>query len=263
MWAYELFIKADFPDRATDVPGIPLDIAERADSYALYDEHGNIEVSPYHCPASFLGEDLENLVCFTSNSRREIISQQGTTTFLSLTRRAIDSLTPAIRKFNNREKGLQTWPISQEKDVRDLLFVMLRSSIDDLKVEEPIPSRAGTHKIVDIYSSLAKLLIEVKWIGKKGQWKRIIEQISIDIQAYSAHPNCVHLIFIIIDAIRDVPDPTQVQKELTKKQTINDKVIDVEVLYSAGNYLTRPLLGRMLLRRFSSPRFYPCSGVLW
>jgi uncharacterized protein with ParB-like and HNH nuclease domain len=34
-------------------------------------------------------------------------------------------------------------------------------------------------------------------------------------------------------------------------------------MYNDGNYLTRPLLGRMLFRRCSSPRLYPCSGFLW
>lgn len=36
-----------------------------------------------------------------------------------------------------------------------------------------------------------------------------------------------------------------------------------EKVYSDGNYLTRPLLGRILFRRCSSPRLYPCSGFLW
>ena len=35
MWAFELFIRAGCPPKAAVVPGIPDDIANRADAYAL------------------------------------------------------------------------------------------------------------------------------------------------------------------------------------------------------------------------------------
>ena len=66
---------------------------------------------------------------------------------------AIESLTATIRSFNKRERGLQSWTISCEKDVRDLLYVMLRPTIFDIAKEEAIPSKAGTHKIADLCSN--------------------------------------------------------------------------------------------------------------
>ena len=51
------------------------------------------------------------------------------------------------------------------------------------------------------------MFIEVKWIGRSGSWKQIVKQINDDIQSYVADPDCETLIFVVIDAERDVPDP--------------------------------------------------------
>ncbi len=159
VWAYELFLRAGAPPLAADVPGIPQDIAHRADSYSISTSDGKKFGPPYHCPAAFYGDHLENLLCFNPGPRRIILAELGSQALLTTVKRAIDSLTPAIRRFNNREKGLQSWTVCCEDDVRDLLYAMLRASIEDLKTEEPIPSRGAASKIVDLASSSTKLLI--------------------------------------------------------------------------------------------------------
>ena len=154
------------------------------------------------------------------HARREVLEEQGIAAFLSTIRRAVDALTPAIRCFTTREKGLSPWSISCEDDVRDLLYAMLRASISDIRREEPVPSRAGASRVADLHSSLAKTLIEIKWIGKKGRWRRALDEIHTDIQTYGRHPDCHHLIFVIIDPARDVPDPHLVESELNGIQSI-------------------------------------------
>jgi hypothetical protein len=47
LWAYELFLRAGSPSRAADVPDIPPDIAERADSYVLETCDGETLGPPY------------------------------------------------------------------------------------------------------------------------------------------------------------------------------------------------------------------------
>jgi hypothetical protein len=229
LWAYELFIRAGSPARAADVPGIPDDIAQRADAYVMYGAGGRVQGPPYHCPAGFIGEELERLVCFTPESRREILEEQGKAQFISTVKRAADALTPAMRLFGNREKGLTPWPVQREDDVRDLLYAMLRASISDIKREEPVPSRALGSTVVDIFSATARLFIEVKWIGEKGRWKRVSDQIAADIQSYARHPQCETIVFVVVDAAKDIPDPACVQRELTGGQTIGGKYIDIFV----------------------------------
>lgn len=141
--------------------------------------------------------------------------------------KAIDSLTPAIRRVQDREEGLAPWPVGCEDDVRDLLYVTLRAAISDVRTEEPVPSRAGTYKMVDIFSSLAGVLVEVKWVGKPRQWKRILREINDDIQSYVKHPACKTLIFVVVDNVKDIPDPAQFERDLTGKQTIDGKEIEI------------------------------------
>ena len=59
---------------------------------------------------------------------------------------------------------------------------MLRPRIFDITKEEAVPSKAGTYKIVDLCSKAVPFLIEVKWIGRRGLWKRKVDEIHVDIQ---------------------------------------------------------------------------------
>ena len=75
LWAYELFLRAGKPRKASSIGGIPQDIAQRADSYARHIRDGLTIGPPYHCPAAFYGRELERLVC--SNKRAEVLAGNG------------------------------------------------------------------------------------------------------------------------------------------------------------------------------------------
>ena len=227
-WAYELFIRADYPTWAAETPGIDQDIANDADTYTMVLRDGTIIPPPYHCFAAFLGSNLEELTC--SNSDREVVIQlQGREAKLFEVRRAIQSLTPTIRSFERRERGLNPWTITCEDDVRDLLFVMLRPVIFDISKEAAVPAKAGTHKFADLCSKAVPCLIELKWINKRGTWKSKIKEIYVDMQTYARHPACQNLFFVIVDAVKDIPDPRQIEEELSGLQMIDDLEVKVRV----------------------------------
>jgi len=227
-WAYELFLRTE-PEWAADVPGIDKDIAQDADTYSFVLKDGTKINPPYHCFAAFLGRHLEALTCFR-NERETVIQLEAREAALFEVRRAIHSLTATIRSYNNREKGLAPWVISCEDDVRDLLYVMLRARIFDIGKEEAIPSRAGTHKFADLCSNSVPFLLEIKWIGRKGSWKKKIEEIHVDTQTYIKHPACETIFFIIIDDVRDIQDARKLEQELTKKQTIDGREVNIVLL---------------------------------
>ena len=226
MKAMDLFLRRK-ARWARDVKGIPVDIADRADSYQMTTVDGETFGPPWHCAAAFMGRRLEEIVCGMDQSRREVLQEQGTAAFLTSIRRAVDALAPAIRCFTMREKKLTPWPIEREDDVRDLLYAMLRASISDIKREEPIPSRAGASRVADLHSAIAKTILEIKWIGKPRQWRRVLDEIHVDVQTYGRHPDCHYLVFIIVDAARDIPDPHLVEEELSDKQCIDGRDISV------------------------------------
>ena len=172
---------------------------------------------------------MESLVC-TITDRTTVIELSGREKLLFDVKRTIEALTPTIRSFNNREKGLTPWNISCEDDVRDLLYVMLRPLVFDITKEEAVPSRVGSHKFVDFCSKGLRLLIELKWINRPGSWKIKIDEIYVDKQSYVAHPACDNVVFIIIDDIKDIPDPRQVEEGLTRVQMIDGRQIDIRAI---------------------------------
>ena len=228
-WAYELFLRAEAPKWASDVPGIDPRIAKEADNYSLRGIDGTHIPPPYHCFAAFLGVKLEKLVC-TRTDRRKVIELTGREKSLFEVRRAIDALKPTIRSFNSRGKNLKPWIVDCELDVRDLLYVMLRPTLFDISKEEPIPSKAGLYGYVDLYSAAVRLLIELKYISSCRSWKRIIKEVYADIQAYAAHPKCEDLFLVIVDTARDIPDPRRTEQELTGPQTIGGRNINVRAI---------------------------------
>ena len=226
-WAYELFLRADVT-WALEVPGIDQDVAQDADVYSPVLRDGRKINPPYHCFAAFLGPHLEALSCARSE-RETIISLEGKEAALFEVQRAFHSLTATVRSFNNREKGLAPWTITREDDVRDLLYVMLRPRIFDITKEEPVPSKAGSYKVVDLCSKAVPFLVEVKWIGRRGTWKKKIEEIYVDIQTYANHPASQTTFFVIVDAVRDIQDPRQLERALTRRQTVDGREIDIKL----------------------------------
>jgi len=228
MWAYELYLRAGKPKWARDVPGIAVDVARDADTYSPKLIDGTKFQPPCLWPAAFMGRHLETVVC-GGLGRRTVIELQGKESALFTLGRAVRALTPTIRTFNAREKGLQLWTVSREDDVRDLLYVMLKPVLFDLVKEEPTPSLAGLHKLVDLSSRASRIFIEVKWIYRKNQWKTVLGQIQIDIQSYPTHPACETLVFVVVDAVRGVPDPRLVEQEFTGKQIVRGRPVGIHL----------------------------------
>ena len=52
----------------------------------------------------------------------------------------------------------------------------------------------------------------------------------MDIQTYVRHPACENLFFVIVDSVKDIPDPRQIEEELSGVQTINDLEVNVRAL---------------------------------
>ncbi len=72
-------------------------------------------------------------------------------------------------------------------------------------------------------------MVEIKWLYKSGDWKKIVKQINDDIQSYPTHPACESLIFVVMDSAKDVADPAKMERDLSGKQVIANRAISVQV----------------------------------
>lgn len=66
-------------------------------------------------------------------------------------------------------------------------------------------------------------------MGKRGYGVGFVDEIHIDVQTYGRHPDCYHLIFVVVDAARDIPDPRFIEEELSGVQNIDGKSLRVLV----------------------------------
>lgn len=76
------------------------------------------------------------------------------------------------------------WPITAEREVQDILWLMLRPVFDDLLDEEALPRLGHSTYLADFGIPSLGVLIEVKYVRERGDFKKIEKEILQDSVAY-------------------------------------------------------------------------------
>ena len=118
--------------------------------------------------------------------------------------------------------------IKDEYDVQDLVYVMLKGVLPNLKEEEPTPSVGGKFNRIDFINTNG-VLIEIKMMKEKDTQKEFIEQLKIDIQSYYLSPMLKYLIFFIYDPFNKTKDK-HLFEDLEGEQTIKDVNFRIKVI---------------------------------
>lgn len=132
----------------------------------------------------------------------------------------------AVRQMRNRHDNRSTIDVNDEYDVQDLLHAFLRLHFDDVRAEEWTPSYAGSASRMDSLLKKEKVVIEVKKTRKNLGAKEVGEQLMIDIERYTAHPDCETLICFVYDPEGRVANPVGIENDLNR-DTDNLKVITI------------------------------------
>ena len=132
----------------------------------------------------------------------------------------------AVRQMRNRHDNRSTIDVNDEYDVQDLLHAFLRLHFDDVRAEEWTPSYAGSASRMDFLLKKEKVVIEVKKTRKNLGAKEVGEQLMIDIERYTAHPDCETLICFVYDPEGRVANPVGIENDLNR-DTDNLKVITI------------------------------------
>jgi hypothetical protein len=111
----------------------------------------------------------------------------------------VRGLRRAMHPLTHRRKGALPLTFGSEYDVQDLLHSLLRPWIADIRPEEFTPSYAGSSTRMDFLLPAHQLVIETKIVRDRAHAKRVGDELIIDIDHYSKHPDCKRLWCVIYD----------------------------------------------------------------
>ena len=143
------------------------------------------------------------------------------------------SLSGAVRVLNSFRECCQylTSPPANERDVQDIIWIMLRSHFDRLDREETFPKFGAKSYRPDFGIPELYTLIEVKFIGLKSDIASIQDEIMADIPPYLSNQTRYHsLIIFVYDAAHKLRDPRRFIEDL---RTI-DGIVDILVIPGIG-----------------------------
>lgn len=79
------------------------------------------------------------------------------------------------------------WPITSEREVQDILWLILRSVFDDVVDEDTLPKLGHSTYRADFGLPSLRLLIEVKYVRQAADFKKIEKEVLEDAAAYLLH----------------------------------------------------------------------------
>lgn len=121
-----------------------------------------------------------------------------------------------VRQLRERHGGKPTIDVEDEYDVQYILKPLLALYFNDIRSEEWSPSYAGSASRIDFLLKQEKIAIEVKKTRKGLSAKELGEQLMIDIEKYTSHPNCDTLICFVYDPERKISNPFGIENDLNR-----------------------------------------------
>lgn len=159
--------------------------------------------------------------------RKERDATGGFVTFNRLLLSMLRRFSVAAGTLQLRRKGKQPFPIQDEYDVQELLYVALRMVFDDVMRESPTPLDAGAFKKVDLYIPSLRHLVEIKVVRDAKHATKVAEEIKVDIESYYKHENLSILVAYIYDPQRRIRNPQVVENDLSGVREIRGVRFDV------------------------------------
>lgn len=123
-----------------------------------------------------------------------------------------------LRRWRWDSEDLKTpirWPIRSEREVQDILWVMLRSIFHDLEDEDTLPKFGHSSYKADLGIPSLGLLIEVKFARSAADFKGIEKQILEDLVPYLRSPERYREVLVFV-----YDDSSSVQEHETTKRAL-------------------------------------------
>lgn len=148
-----------------------------------------------------------------------------------------EALLNVLNQFSSYQSVLQDrkhnrpdFKITNEYDLQDLLYVILKPFYPDLVPEEHTYKRGGSEKRIDFVMKGLETVVELKMARGKSHAKRIADELDIDIRNYPSHPACKELICFVYDPKGVITNARSIEKDLSGPNTQKNTTINVTVL---------------------------------
>ena len=126
-----------------------------------------------------------------------------------------DELQPPIR-----------WEVRSEREVQDILLIMLRSVFDDVVDEDPLPKIGHSSYRADFGLPSLSTLVEVKYAYKAADFKKIEKEVMIDAVAYlKDNDRYKEIIVFIYDESSSVEHHDVTRRALRDLKGVTDVII--------------------------------------
>jgi hypothetical protein len=118
------------------------------------------------------------------------------------------------------------WPVNEEREVQDIVWLILRSYFDDLVDEERLPKFGHASYKPDFAIQSLRLLVEVKVAYGRGDFKKIEQEIMVDSIGYLTNSsNYDKILVFIYDKSASVQEHNTTKRALKQIDKIEDVLI--------------------------------------
>lgn len=119
-----------------------------------------------------------------------------------------------VKQLATRHDNRAGFDVTDEYDVQDILHALLRLHFEDVRPEEWTPSYGGAATRMDFLLKREQVVVEAKMTRRNLDQKKIISQLSEDIERYRAHPDCRTLCCFVFDPEGRCQNPTALEDDL-------------------------------------------------
>jgi len=181
-----------------------------------------------HASLKGIEDSTDSLLAGAKNARSTTqVPSDGRQSALALVRTICARFHTVTTQLRHRHNDRATLTVTDEYDVQDLLYALLRLHFDDVRPEEWTPSYAGGASRMDFLLKEEKIVVEAKMTRTGLTDKQIADQLIIDAARYKAHADCKKLVCFVYDPESRVRNPRGVESDLEKLSSAELAVIAI------------------------------------
>lgn len=148
----------------------------------------------------------------------------------------VDLILGLARRFHESVLSMKNHPhkgavlgINNEWDCQYLFRAILAAYISDVRDEEWNPSVAGSSARCEFYLKTLRTMVELKYVRKAGDAKKIKTELATDLLDYGKNPHVDYVICLVYDPSQVLKTPAAIQADLSGPK---DGLLRVEVIIS-------------------------------